>query len=127
MFNMQHVFDGMSADWQKERAKTQMTLGTLIDRLTSLPPNTLIGIKYPHSYRGYYSDLAFELTDNKIAVCDAMALCRGAMGEIFYGYKGGDFQMGRNTPVWIAEYGSCGDKLISIGDDGTLELAKDEM
>jgi hypothetical protein len=66
--NLQAMIDGMSAGWQKERAESQMTLGKLIDKLDSLPPETkLEGFGEPHSYRGYYSDLAFEKTDEWLA------------------------------------------------------------
>ena len=127
MFNMQHLVDGMSKQWQDERALTQMTLGTLIDRLKAMPPEALIdGMRAPHSYRGYYSDLAFTATGQKMTVQDALVLCKDAMGEVFEGYKGGDFQMGRKTPVWIAEYGHCGMKIISLRDDGVLVLGEDE-
>lgn len=30
-----------------------------------------------------------------------------AIGKTFTGYKGGDFLMGKNTPVWLAEYGDA--------------------
>jgi hypothetical protein len=53
-------------------------------------------------------------------------MCRAAIGEVFEGYKGGDFQMGRNTPVWLASYGCSGEKIMAIRDDGALELAADE-
>ncbi len=126
MNNMQALVDGMSAEWQRERAASQMTLGSLIDRLEAMPPETMIdGIMGPHSYRGYYSDLAFKGGD-KMTVRDALALCRSAMGEVFEGYKGGDYQMGRNTPIWLANYGDCGKKIMAIREDGTLELAADE-
>jgi len=115
----------MSAQWQKERAESQMTLGKLIERLQSIPPETMIDIAEPHSYRGYYSDLAFK-SGGKITATAALSMCRAAMGEVFQGYKGGDFQMGRNTPVWCASYGCCGQKIMGIRDDGTLELADDE-
>ena len=55
-----------------------------------------------------------------------LAMCKGAMGEVFQGYKGGDYQMGRNTPVWIANYGDVGKKIMAIRDDGMLELATDD-
>lgn len=120
------MINGMSQQWQTERAATQMTLGKMIDRLATMQPETMIdGLENPHSYRGYYSDLALERRAEKIAVKDALAMCRSAMGEVFEGYKGGDFQMGRNTPVWLANYGCCGEKIMAIHDDGTLELAAD--
>lgn len=126
--NIQSLMDGLSSQWQKERAASQMTLGTLIDALAEMPAEKeLEGFNEPHSYRGYYSDLAFERTQEKITAGQAHKMARDCMGEIFEGYKGGDFQMGRNTPVWIASYGSCGKKIMSIQDDGTLELADDEF
>lgn len=117
--NLQALIDGMSAQWQRERAETQMTLGQLIERLETLPPKTMVALAKPHSYRGYYSDLAFESSE-EITAAAALDLCRSAMGE------GGDFQMGKNTPVWRANYGCCGKKIMGIRDDGTLELADDE-
>lgn len=117
---MQHIVDGLSAHWKKERAQTQMTLGELIDRLEQLPPDMMIdGLCRPHSYRGYYSDLAFEY-NGKMPVHEAIQVCRSCMGEIFEGYKGGDFCMGRDTPVWRAFYGSCGNRIMEVMDDGTV-------
>lgn len=128
MNNIQAMMDGMSAQWQKERSASQMTLGTLIDTLAAMPPETeLEGFGEAHSYRGYYSDLAFEKLEEKTTAGKAHEMARACMGEIFEGYKGGDFQMGRNTPVWIANYGSCGMKIMAIREDGTLELAEDSF
>lgn len=124
---LQAMMDALSARWMRERAETQMTLGKLIDRLEALPPGQAIeAINEPHSYRGYYSDLAFERADGTQTASEALTICRSAMGEVFQGYKGGDYTMGRNTPVWIASYGCCGDKIMAIRDDGTIELGKDE-
>lgn len=117
----------MSAQWQRDRAAAQMTLGKMIERLEAMPPETTIeGIEAPHSYRGYYCDLAFERGENRIAASVALALCKGAMGEVFEGYKGGDFQMGRNTPLWLSNYGTTGQKIMGLRDDGSLELANDD-
>ena len=35
--NIQSLFDDMSANWQRERAETQMTLGKLIAALEAMP------------------------------------------------------------------------------------------
>lgn len=125
--DLQALVDGMSAQWQRERAATQMTLGKMIAALEAMPPDTFIdGIGTPHSYRGYYSDLAFESLPNKTRVVDALAMCRGAMGQVFEGYKGGDFVMGALTPLWVADYGSCGQKIMGINANGSLETASDD-
>ena len=122
------MVNGLNAQAQLERGATQMTLGDMIERLEAMPQTAFVdAIESPHSYRGYYCDLAFERGSNRIAASDALALCKSAMGEVFQGYKGGDFQMGRNTPVWLANYGCCGEKIMDIRDDGSLELASDDQ
>lgn len=127
MNQMQALMDGMNAQWQRERAATQMTLGKMIEVLGGLPSDALIdGIGNAHSYRGYYSDLAFEKVTGKITVADALTMCRAAMGEVFTGYKGGKFQMGKLTPLWVADYGCGGVKLMGISADGTLDTEDDE-
>lgn len=123
---IQAMVDGMSAAWMRGRSETQMTLGKLIARLEEMAADTLIdGMCREHSYRGYYSDLAFEIVPEKVKASDLLATCRSAMGQVFVGYKGGDFVMGALTPVWIADYGCCGKKLMAIRDDGSLETAED--
>jgi len=123
MHPLQAMVNGMAANWQAERADTQMTLGELIDRLEEMDPTVMIkGFGEPHSYRGYYVDLAFETMPDPIRVIDALLMCRDAMGREFEGYKGGDFVMGCNTPLWIAAYGCCGTRIMAISDDGTMTL-----
>lgn len=127
MINLQDLVDGMSARMLRERAATQMTLGMMIAVLEKMPPETEIdGIGKAISYRGYYSDLAFQPQAEKVKAGDLLAQCRAAMGQVFTGYKGGDFVMGALTPVWVADYGRCGRKIMAINPDGTLETADDE-
>lgn len=122
--NLQAMIDGISAQWMKERAATQMTLGAMIERLESLPSDLLIGLGEPHSYRGYYSDLAFEAVTPAPAA-NLLADCMDAMGKSFTGYKGGDYYMHAGVPVWVSEYGSCGVKLMAINDDGSIVTKED--
>ena len=128
MDNLQAMIDGMSADWQRERAATQMTLGKMIEALEAMPATAEIeGLGDLDSYRGYYCDLAFEPSKEKRLATDVLEVCRAAMGQVFTGYKGGDYVMGALTPLWIAPYGSGGgDKIIAINPDGTIEAAKDD-
>ena len=39
-------------------------------------------------------------------VKDLLAVLKIAQGNYFVGYKGGDFTMGKTTPVWVANYGT---------------------
>jgi hypothetical protein len=122
------LMDGLSAQWQRHRADTQMTLGELISALDSMPPDAQVAFLIDaHSYRGYYDDLAFEYhPDDTRPASDLLNECRAAMGQAFQGYKGGDFVMGKTTPLWVASYGCCGEKLIALNPDGSIETAPDD-
>jgi hypothetical protein len=126
--NLQDLVDDMSAQWQRERAETQMTLGKLITALEEMPEGAEVAnLNSADSYRGYYSDLAFEYCPSGIrSASDLLAECRAAMGKTLGGYKGGDFVMGKTTPLWVASYGCCGEKLIALRPDGGIETATDD-
>lgn len=38
-------------------------------------------------------------------------VCKEVIGKTFTGYKGGDFTMSKNTPVYLAEYGNSSFKI----------------
>ena len=125
--NLQAMMDGMSAQLQRERAETQMTLGKLIAALEAMPEGAdIANLNSAHSYRGYYSDLAFEQREGTRPATDLLAECRAAMGQVFCGYKGGDFVMGALTPVWVSNYGCCGLKLMALHVGGDMETAEDD-
>ena len=127
MDTMQALVDGMNAQWQRARADTQMTLGKLIETLEKMPADARVAnLHHPRSYRGYYSDLAFEQGKGTRPAADLLADCRAAMGCVFQGYKGGDFVMGALTPIWVADYGDCGPRLMAIHEGGGLEIAAEE-
>lgn len=128
---LQALVDGMNEAWRKERAATQMTLGQFLAALEALDPTrTIVGVGEPISYRGYYSDLAFEPDNEPRTVGDVLAMARDCMGCVFEGYKGGDFVMGETTPIWSAEYGmsSC-PRIMGLNTESdpiTLVLAPEE-
>lgn len=75
-----------------------------------------------HSYRGYYSDLSFAPGD-ALPAADFLAQCKNALDATYEGYKGGDFVMGPETPLWRATYGRTGDAIISATfESGDLVL-----
>ncbi len=120
--NIQSLLDLMSDIGQKHRASTQMTLGKMITALEKMPSDSeVINLSRPHSYRGYYCDLAFENDEETCRAGELLAVCKSAMGKVFEGYKGGDYIMKESTPVWIAEYGCSGVKLMEIYEGGAYE------
>ena len=122
------LFSIMKKEWQAERAETQMTLGALLKTLGDMHGlDTVEGFKNPHCYRGYYDDLAFELAGEPMNVCELIAICKSAIGKTFEGWKVGSFEMDETTPVWIAERGESGRKLVDINKNGLLETITDEL
>jgi len=95
----------------------QITLGELIEYLADLDQSAVLprGFYNPHSYRGYYDQLAFEPV-NQITVGEMLGAARSALNRRFIGYKGGEFWMSEPTPAWIAFYGAT---------EGSHEITKD--
>jgi hypothetical protein len=89
-----------------------MTLGELIEFLEKRDPEKVVplGFNYPHSYRGYYDQLAFEPAP-KIKVSEMLVCTRESLGETYIGYKGGEFKMDKWTKVWLAYYGETGEEI----------------
>ena len=126
--DMQQLVNNMSAEQQSMRKESdQFTLGELIERLEQLPEDMEIPLGEPMSYRGYYCDLAFvPLSRTPSIVKDVLRTADCSVDTIFTGYKGGNFLMGLDTPVWIAHYGSCGRKITGITDDGQILSKEDD-
>ena len=90
-----------------------MYLGELIQKLEEADPNLTVrmGFGSPHSYRGYYDELAFEPAPN-VPVGSMLKAARSALGKTFTGYKGGEFTMDKYTNVWISRYGEASGQTI---------------
>lgn len=103
-----------------------MTLDDLLTQLGEADQALVLphAFNNPHSYRGYYDELAFEPAEN-ITVGDVAAAAWSAMDETFTGYKGGEFTMTGDTTCWMAYEGSSGgeeltpDLLTRLLDAGT--------
>jgi hypothetical protein len=101
-----------------------MTLQQLIERLRSEPRDLVVhhGFSSPHSYRGYYNQLAFQPAEG-VTVGEMLADAEWALGKTFQGYRGGDFTMLACTPVWLAQYGCTGHELDEAWLVGVLHAA----
>lgn len=95
------------------------SLGDFINQLKDFSksnPGKLIkiGIKNPHSFRGYHRELAFERGKSPQKIEDMILVAQSALGVRFEGYKGGYYTMDKHTPVWVSSYGtSYGPTLLS--------------
>lgn len=102
---------------QTPLAPDHLGLGQLIERLAAEPDQdrrVSIGFNHPHSYRGDYWELAFEIALN-VTVSEMLAAARSALGATFQGWKGGNYTMGEHTGLWlVAEEGACGETIGAI-------------
>lgn len=111
MMDPQKMFDLMSAGERRVRSCYHLTLGELLEALKDvsddLPVRLDCSEKGPGkamSYRGYYNDLAF-MPFKGITVGELRKEAEYALDNTFGGYKGGDYTMDADTPLWISAYG----------------------
>lgn len=101
---------------QRVQETGQLTLGQLIRKLRTAGDNKEVvfdfGGFYPVgfiSWRGIYRELALTYADHNnngpMRIGDFLSLCEETVGQEFYGYKGGEFVMDHNTPIWVDNYG----------------------
>ena len=98
-----------------------MTLGALIEVCEVLPAEMPVYFdngQYPTdigSWRGSYSDLALNHTNEgePMCCCDFVAMLKKANGNVFTGYKGGEYKMTDCTNVWVGNYGEYTSMTIS--------------
>ena len=117
---------------------SMLTLGVFIDELAALDQNLRISFVYPEgagerlddewyeytgvfglgdlcSYRGYYQYLAIEPSEYIGTVGEALEKIAPAVGVVFEGYKGGDYEMTDDTLLWCAYWGNSSElKIVGI-------------
>ena len=84
-----------------------MRLNELIKRLEAADPTHTVrwGFGEPASYRGYYEDVAFVPAEDT-TVGEMLQHARGALGQTFEGYKGGEYLCNDYTDCWISHWGT---------------------
>ena len=91
-----------------------MMLEDLIAVLEAEDPKKVVphGFEHPHSYRGYYSELAFEPATD-VTVADMLEDAKSALGTTYTGWKGGDYTMTGSTDCYLSEEGRASGETIS--------------
>jgi len=129
----QTIFDNAIVAQRAEEMKTseQLTLGELIMSLEKCQQGADISFDFEHarptdltSYRGNYRELAicFDFDTEFLKVSKFVDMLKEAIGKTYQGWKGGDFLMGKTTPMWAANSGSCGQTAIIEVVDDELEV-----
>lgn len=142
---LQNILDNaIKAERQKRLAKSdQLTLGEMIlklepiiekqkDRIKQELDESIVyydfGYFFPtdaDSWRGSYAELAlnYKSDGEPLTVTRFTEMLKECVGKTFTGYKGGEFEMSRQTPVWVAEYGESGlTAVIDIIDTGYMVI-----
>ncbi len=130
MHDLQKIVNAMGQAMQSERSNYHVTLGELCQVLSAAPQDSKVVLDHnlsvspgsPDSYRGYYSDLAFAPSSEPITVKDFKAVCQDCLGKTFEGYKGGDYTMGPETPLWLSSYGTTRDSRAIVGIHQEMDL-----
>jgi hypothetical protein len=131
--DMQTYLDNAMVARREERMKTsdQLTLGEMILKIEPLlkkqpeikerygdEADVYFDFEYLKptgigSWRGIYAELALEFDGEKtMTVIEFHKMLKECIGKTFTGYKGGEFTMGKNTPVWVANYGNAGNTAV---------------
>lgn len=115
--NLQEHLDNYLTAKRAENMKTsaQLMLGECILMLEAVSDKSLPVIFDVEpfspdgldSWRGSYAELSLAYRvkgDNQREVSWLLQLLKQAVGQTYGGYKGGEFLMGKNTPIWVANY-----------------------
>ena len=117
--NFDDAWEMISEAARKTRSDYHLTLGELWDLLEDVPDDYTIPVDGCHSYRGYYEDLALSVNQEQKWTVAAVRMVLGCAlnGEVFTGYKGGEYVMDQNTPLWLAEWGKDGRAILDLEID----------
>jgi len=144
--DLQTILDNAVKVDRAERMKTspQLTLGEMILKLESVKNKDLPVVFDVKPYRpvnidswhGSYNELALKYVGNEsraFTVTELLRLLKSVIGRTLTGYKGGEYLMGKTTPVWVANYGESGGfreedytAVVDILETGTEVIIKTE-
>lgn len=120
-----NIIDTILTEARNTRKAYHVTLGELIEKLRQADPEALIALESPHSYRGYYADLALEPAEVPIKVWELLNQLADVIDTELTGYKGGKFLMEHDTPVWVANYGNTGLAMVDFDPATVLFTLKE--
>jgi DNA-binding beta-propeller fold protein YncE len=120
-------------------SEDHMTLGDLIKALERQPADHAVLYDFGglaptgiYSYRGYYDDLAMGFDDDvgygDCTVTKLLNELKRCVGATFQGYKGGDYVMDEDTPIWVANHGKTGGTgVVGVINKGYYTLIQTDL
>lgn len=138
-FGIQSILSNAVDKMRQESFKTssQLSLGEIILKLEVIKNKKLpviFDIKKYHptgidSWRGSYCELAlgYDSKGKPMSLDKFLELLKNTIGKTFTGWKGGDFLMGKTTPVWVANEGECaGIRKDGYKDTAVMDILEDK-
>jgi hypothetical protein len=136
--DLQKLMDMMSNTARDTRKEYHVTLGKLISHIKAtlaVYKERSVGVCHdgvffddkeyvgpPTSYRGYYADLAFEPQEHFMSAADLLKILEEqVLDKKLEGYKGGEYLMGADTPLWIDHSGVANGVAVVDIDNVTID------
>ena len=129
------IFNQISDLHFKYRSKYHLTYGELIVALKKVPASYFIAESLAGlgSYRGYYSDIAIFTEDNGLTTIDQRYdlpenanelgyLLESLLGKRFSGWKGGEYEITKEKPLWLTTERGVSQSVAIIGIDEDLNF-----
>lgn len=119
--DFQKLIDGFAESDRYARSRYHVTLGEMLSAVGQAGDGLVVfrtedgrewGAGDAISYRGYYSDLAIEPESGATPTGDLMLTLMAVQDTELEGYKGGQYLMGSDTPVWLDGYGQCNSRAV---------------
>lgn len=101
-------------------SNSHMNMKSLRKSIHALADDTLVQYDsglFPgvaHSYRGFYGDISFSPTTTPVTAGEFKEEIYGVWGQMFEGWKGGEFYYNDGSYVWAGEKGETGPYLTGI-------------
>jgi hypothetical protein len=109
----------------ERKATGQLTIGQIISKCENLPNLPVMIVseasakyngKYPegtNSYRGYYDELAIDTGNKAMSLSSFLDEMRKSLRRTYGGWKGGDYNMHKDTFVWLSEPGEASQVIVT--------------
>lgn len=123
---------------QRMQDSDQLTLGMMLEKLKPIVEKQKerkdeATVRYDfdylfpkecYSWRGSYEELALDFNDDgdALTVTRFYEMLKNVLGKELTGYKGGEFTMHENTPVWVARHNHSGNTAVIEIVDNEYEV-----
>lgn len=102
----------------KEEAYVKFDFGSALPTGLSSWRGVYAELAINYSFNGYGDMVGYKKEDLSTfepkppTVTEFLKMIKGAIGKTYTGWKGGDFEMDRDTPLWVSNDGDVGNTAV---------------